>query len=117
MKKQFRIHKNEEFQKILKQRRFTKAPSMVIYYQPKQERYARVGITVSKKIGKAVIRNKIKRQIRMMCQEVLNFEEAYDMIIMVRSKYLEFTFEENKETLQKLVNKLNNEFNTGDINV
>ena len=53
----------------------------------------------------------------MMCQEVLNFEEAYDMIIMVRSKYLEFTFEENKETLQKLVNKLNNEFNTGDINV
>lgn len=117
MKKQFRILKNLEFQSILKKRKFISAPSMVIYYQPKKEKYTRVGITVSKKIGKAVIRNKIKRQIRMMCQEVLSFNEPFDIIIMVRSKYLDFSYQENLETLQKLTNKLNTMFNSGEKNV
>lgn len=111
MKKKFRIVKNEEFQSILKQRKFLSAIGTVLYYQPRSCDYTRVGITVSKKIGNAVVRNKIKRQIRMMCQELLNFDEPYDLIIMVRSKYIELTFQENFENLNKLIIKLNKQFN------
>ena len=33
--------------------------------------YVRVGFTVSKKVGKAVIRNKIKRRFRVLAQSIL----------------------------------------------
>ena len=111
MKKQFRILKNQEFQSILKKRKFISGLGTVLYYQPRALERARVGITVSKKIGNAVVRNKIKRQIRMMCQTALNFDEPYDVIIMVRSKYLEFSYQENLDNILQQINKLDQQFN------
>ena len=79
---------------------------MVLYIRARKLEHARIGITVSKKMGKAVVRNKIKRQIRMMCQEVFDFNEPYDVIVMIRHKYLDHTYQENLETLIKLRKKL-----------
>lgn len=110
MKKQFRIQKNQEFQTILKRKRFKSSPTIVIYYQPKVLEVARVGITVSKKIGNAVTRNKIKRQIRMMTQTLLNFDEPYDFIVMIRKQYLDFSYQENFDNYKHLVDQLNQEF-------
>ncbi len=105
MKKKFRIQKNQEFQTILKKRRFFAASNMVLYTRARELKHARIGITVSKKLGKAVQRNKIKRQIRMMCQEVFTFNEPYDFIVMVRNDYLNHSYQENKDTLKSLVEK------------
>lgn len=78
---------------------------MVLYRKERELEHARIGISVSKKMGKAVQRNKIKRQIRMMCQEVFSFDEPYDFIIMTREDYLNKTYQENLETLKTLVTK------------
>ena len=106
MKKKYRIHKNEEFQTILKNKQFISSPTMVLYIRLRKFQYPRIGITVSKKIGNAVVRNKIKRQIRMMCQDVFLFDEPYDMIIMVRRNYLEKSYQENLDTLKGLKEKM-----------
>ncbi len=50
MKKEFRIRKNEEFQKILQFKRFYASPSLTLYVKPKNETHARVGISVGKKL-------------------------------------------------------------------
>lgn len=106
MKKQFRIKKTEEFAKIMNYKKFYSSPSFVIYVKPKKETHARVGISVGKKIGNAVMRNKVKRQVRMMLQELFNFNEDFDMILLVRVKYHDENYNSNKIMLEKLLKKV-----------
>lgn len=106
MKKEFRIKKNEDFQSIIKNRQSVVNQKFVVYYR-KNEEHLRVGISVSKKLGNAVVRNKIKRQVRMMVQEVFDKEKKMDYIIIVRNKYLSNSYEINKKNLEYLYNKIN----------
>lgn len=100
MKKELRVCKNYEFSSIIQKRQFVKSPSFVCYYQKKKEEHARVGISVGKKLGNAVHRNKVKRQVRTMIDSLYNFEEDYDTIIIVRPPYLKKTYQENSEELK-----------------
>ena len=106
MKKEFRIKKTQEFAEILNYKKFYTCPSFAIYVKPKKEEHARVGISVGKKLGKAVQRNKIKRQVRMMVQEIYDFSENFDTIILVRVKYKEESYLNNKKLLERLVKKV-----------
>ena len=80
--------------------------SFVLYSLPKKESAARVGITLPKKIGNAVKRNLIKRQTRMMCQDLIDFKTfGRDVILIVRFGYLNRSYEDNKKNLEKLLVK------------
>ena len=68
--------------------------------------HARIGLSVGKKLGKAVQRNKIKRQVRMMLQEVMTFDENFDTIILIRDKFIEESYESNKKVLEMLLKKV-----------
>ena len=108
MKKDRRIKKGYEFQEIIGKKQYAVNKAFVIYYRKKQQENARVGISVSKKMGNAVTRNKIKRQIRMIYQDMLTLSLQNDMICIVRNGYLKNTFAENKAMLEKLILKVNN---------
>lgn len=105
MKKQYRVKKSQEFEKIIKNKRFVASPGIVLYIMKKNEEHARVGITVKKKIGNAVVRNKVKRQVRMMISDIYDFEEEFDSILLIKEKYLENSYEENKNILNSLYKK------------
>ena len=105
LKKASRITKNEEFQRILNYRKYISVPSFALYYSKRKEDHARFGISVGKKLGKAVVRNKIKRQVRMMIRELVN-EEAFDLIVMVRAGYLNQDYMTNKKDLENTLNKV-----------
>lgn len=47
----------------------------------------RIGLSVGKKIGNAVARNKTKRQVRMMVHELFTKEDHNDYILIVRKPY------------------------------
>ena len=106
MKKEYRIRKNEEFQDIIKTRQSIANAKFVVYYRKNNE-HLKVGISVSKKLGNAVVRNKIKRQVRMMAQQVFDKNHKLDLIVIVRNKYLLSSFEDNKKDLIYLYNKIN----------
>lgn len=109
MKKINRIRKNEEFQNIISKKQSAANQSFVIYYKKSLiENNTKVGISVSKKLGNAVIRNKIKRQVRMMVQEVFDLNSNFDYIIIVRQNYLLFTYSKNKSELIYILKKLQN---------
>ena len=106
MKKAYRIRKNEEFSSIISKKHSRSTACFVVYYERKKEENARVGISVSKKLGNAVERNRIKRQLREMVRTIIDFETCpFDMIVIARKPYLEKDFTANKNDLEILIKK------------
>lgn len=106
MKKEFRIKDTKEFGAILSKKRFYTCPSFSIYVKKRATDHPRIGISVGKKMGNAVQRNKIKRQVRAMVREIYTFEENFDTIILVRVKYHQESYGNNKKMLESLVKKV-----------
>ena len=106
MDKLHRVRKNEDFQDIIKDKKSVANSSFVVYYKKNDLSLLRIGISVSKKLGKAVVRNKVKRQVRMMAREIFDQSESVDYIIIVRNKFLENSYEDSKKDLLFLCNKI-----------
>ena len=89
MKKELIVTDNREFNAIIENRKFWKNQHFIIYIRKKRLDHPRFGIAVSKKIGNAVVRNKLKRQMRKIIVENIKlFTIEYDYIIMVRKQSL-----------------------------
>lgn len=106
MKKEFRIKKNEEFQEIIAHRKYRTSKNFIVYTKNKKEEYARIGISVPKKTGNAVMRNKIKRQVREIIRPLYDEDMNKDMILIVKKTYLHATFQENKKDLENLLKQV-----------
>ena len=106
MKKKYRLKKNEEFQAIIQRKNFLSCSAFVLYYINRKEEYSRFGISVGKKHGKAYLRNKTKRQIRMMLQELNSTKYDFDGVVIVREDYFQNNYSENKKNLESLLKKV-----------
>ncbi len=106
MIKKYRVKKNEEFASIISRKKSLASNSFILYYFDNKEEHSRVGISVSKKLGNAVVRNKIKRQIRMMLANFYDFDNTkLDLIVICRKAYLDSSFVDNQNDLEKLIKK------------
>lgn len=108
MKKFLRVTRNEEFTKIIHQGHVCSNACFVMYYSNASKEYDRVGISVSKKLGNAPQRNKIKRQLRSMIDSSLNFSDGHDYIVIVKRGFLANDYQENKKQLNSLFVKVYN---------
>lgn len=106
MKKEYRLKKNEDFQKVINKKNFISNDSYTMYYYKNSFEYIRIGISVSKKIGNSVIRHKVKRQINEMIRKICNIDFSYDIIIIARSKFLDNDFQRNYLSLETLYKKI-----------
>lgn len=63
----------------------------------------RIGLTVSKRVGKSIVRNKIKRRLRSLSNEILinKGKKNYDYVIVVNKKVLFLDYQELKKDLIK----------------
>lgn len=68
----------------------------------------RLGITVTKKIGNAVIRNRMKRRFRSLAREVLPMSgvSGADHVLIGRSSAIERDFGELRRELSKALAKV-----------
>ena len=106
MKKENRIKKNEEFKEIIAKKNYITNSSFIIYFNPKAQDKCRVGISVSKKNGNAVVRNKIKRQVREMVHSNIDFDTCpYDYVIIIRKDYLNNNYINNNTLMEMAIKK------------
>ena len=108
MNKYHTVKKSLEFSDIIGKGKLVKNKSFVIYYDKNfLDRY-RIGISVSKKLGNAVYRNKYKRQLRSIIDKYKkNYPNNIDYIIIVRNSYINLSFEEKEKDYIYLINKIN----------
>lgn len=106
MKIKNRVKSHEDFQKVIQNKKKIYSKSYTVYFKDNEYGYARIGISTSKKLGNAVVRNRIRRQIRMMCINNLDFNISKDYCIIVRTSYLQQDFETNKNELINLILKI-----------
>lgn len=64
MQRQFRLTKEAEFRRLRNQGRSWANPLVVLYALPNEKGVTRVGVSVSKRIGGAVVRNRVRRLIK-----------------------------------------------------
>ena len=107
MKKNNIIKESYEFTEIINTGNTIKNKYYSIFYKNKIKDINRYGITIPKKIGKSVIRNKIKRQIKNIIDtNELYIQKSYDYVIIIKKHILNLTYQEEKEQLMDLFNKI-----------
>ena len=84
MKKEYRVKKSQDFDNIIRKKQSFANRQFVIYYQENKLDHMRLGISVSKKLGKAHERNKLKRYVRESFKTRKDFLKNYDIKIIVR---------------------------------
>jgi len=80
---------------------------IVVLYQDKSElNENKVLFVVSKKVGNAVVRNKIRRRLKEILRDYCGKNDLkYDYIIIARSHIVNYSFEELKGVVFKTLRK------------
>lgn len=105
MKKEYRVKKSKEIEDILKRKRFSSNSYFIIYVKEQNETsHFRYAMSVSKKIGDAVIRNRLKRQLRAIIRS-FTIKEGYDLFIIARNPVKSISFLQMSSQLEFLLQK------------
>lgn len=81
------LKKNYEFRRLYSKGKTAVTPYMVVYSMKTGRDHRRVGYTVSTKLGKAVVRNRIRRRLREIYR--LNADRLIDnadIVIVARAR-------------------------------
>ena len=87
------IKENYVFRQLYRKGSSSVQPCFVVYCRKNKEGLSRLGVTVSTKLGKAVVRNRIRRRLREVYR--LNkpkMKQGYDVILVGRSRALTAPF-------------------------
>lgn len=80
-----RIRKHHIYQMLFRKGRRIALPHFVIYYLERESGVPRLGTTVSRKVGNAVVRNRCKRQLREFFRSTCSrFNATFDISILAR---------------------------------
>lgn len=102
-----RLKKNEDFRKVYQKRNSMANKLLIIYISKNEYEFNRVGFTVSKKVGKSVVRSRVKRLLnesyRLNDDKVL---QGYDIIFVARDTSAESTYKEVESAMIHLLKKM-----------
>lgn len=100
---------NADFSAVLRSGKRIAGKNIVFCYKKKSFDYNRMGISVSKKIGNSVMRNRAKRVIRA-AYSTIAFPQGYDFVIIARSGSTDCKSYQIRSFLKyKVIPSINNE--------
>jgi ribonuclease P protein component len=108
MKKKYIVKKNYYIQKIIADKKSYVSKHFILYKKENNLDYFRFVISVGKKIGKAVTRNKIKRQIKaIIYQKKREIIKNYDILIIVRFPVINLKYLDIEKYINEILLKAN----------
>ena len=107
MKKENRLKKRKEFAYIFKKGESLGSRHIMLTFVPSKLKKYKIGFSCGKKVGKAVVRNKVKRRIKeavYIHRDLLNV--GYNYIFVGKQNSSLATFEEIKQEVEFLLRKV-----------
>lgn len=101
-----RLKKNKDFLRVYSKKQSFGCKNLVIYYIPNRENCSRVGLSVSKKVGNAVTRNRVKRYLREGLKNIKPIGQNMDIIFVAREVASENDFFEISRSIRYLFRKI-----------
>ena len=105
------LSRNEEFKSLLKQKKISNKYVTIFfgYLSNKNSKRLNISFVTKKKIGNAVKRNKIKRQLRNIINNLVNkisIKLNYSYLVIAKPTMLNSEFKDIKETLFQEFNNI-----------
>lgn len=93
-----------DFKRAYEKRKTFGNRNLTLYIKKNDLGYSRLGITVSKKIGKAVVRNKIRRRMKEIYREFEpKIAQGYDLVFVVKKNVPDISFIELKSAFRHIL--------------
>lgn len=105
MKKINILKNSRDFDRIIKKNKPYKYKDYIIYMERDTNDIYKFGLSVGKKIGNAVNRNKVKRQLKSIISKK-DYQNNFNCIIIVGKGINERTFQERETNLLTALNDL-----------
>lgn len=106
MKKENRLKKRKEFAYIFKNGERISSASLVLVYTKSKLKQYKVGFSCSKKVGKAVARNKVKRRLKHIVQANRNkLVHGTNYVFIAKQNSAETDFESLTKQVQFLLDR------------
>lgn len=103
-----RLKQNREFKRVYEGGRYFAHPLLVLYVLPRTEQSSRLGFSVGKKVGNAVIRNRVRRKLREIARLHAKLPpNGVDLVILGRAKAAEADFSQLLEAFLNVVGRAN----------
>ena len=102
------IKKNREYRRIYNRGKSVADRNMVLFSMENNLENCRFGFTASKKIGNAVIRNRVRRLFKEACRLNLEkFKNGFDYVLMARYAIVGVKYQQVEKSLLKLLKGIN----------
>jgi ribonuclease P protein component len=89
------LRNTRQFNHVYKKGKSVVNRQVVMYYKKNNLDYNQIGFSVSKKVGKAVVRNRVKRLMKESYRLNLEkIEDGYDIIFIARVRLNSATYKE-----------------------
>lgn len=106
MNKKYRLRKNRDFQYTYKKGRSLGHPLLVLIFRKTNQSVSRIGFSITKKYGKAVQRNRIKRRLREIIRARINqVKQGYDIVFAVRKEAKEVRYRDLDDAVHTLLKR------------
>ena len=95
MKRAITLKENYEFRRVYSKGKSGVSSFLVVYARPNRTGRNRLGITVGTKLGKAVVRNRVRRRLREIYR--LNqprMKQGYDVVLVARTRAVTAAYRE-----------------------
>ena len=94
VRKDLTIKENRAFRRIYNRGRSAVTPFLVLYCRPNRLDHNRLGVTVSTKLGCAVVRNRARRRLREVYRLAQpDLRQGYDIILVARSRTVDAPYD------------------------
>jgi ribonuclease P protein component len=104
---QYRLKENRDFRRVFRRGKSFATHRLVLYYCDNRQSIVRVGFSISKKVGNAVVRNRVKRMLRAGFQSLLPElkDKSLDIVVVCRKDAAEADYHELMQDVMKLISK------------
>jgi ribonuclease P protein component len=105
-----RLRRRAQYVRVTRTRRSSAAPGLVLQVSRRQAAAgeARIGITVTRKVGNAVRRNRARRRLRAVAEQVMpqHAERGHDYVMVARQGTADRPFEDLMKDLETALRRL-----------